>query len=176
MHLSRREAVVSAAFAAAVGLTSRIEIIGPAHAQKTPGPVLGFYRYKIGDIEVTALYDGIWEKPHDPAFIRNATVEDTKAALTQAGLPTDFVSIPLTVVVLKIGEKYVMIDSGSGAGQWMPTAGRLADNMKAAGITPEKISTILISHFHPDHIYGLMEKGTNNAMFPDAELIVCEYV
>jgi len=173
MHLSRREAIVSAAFAAALGLnSSRIEIIGRAFAQKTPGPTPGFYKYKVGAIDVTALYDGIWEKPHDPAFIKNATVEDTKAALTLSGLHTDFVSIPLTVVVLNVGDKYVMIDSGSGAGQWMPTAGHLNDNMKAAGISPEKISTILISHFHPDHIFGLMEKETNKPMFPEAELIV----
>jgi glyoxylase-like metal-dependent hydrolase (beta-lactamase superfamily II) len=44
--------------------------------------------------------------------------------------------------------------------------------MKAAGIDPAKISTILISHFHPDHIFGLMEKGTNKPVFPDAELVV----
>src|SRR3954452_6145622 len=172
MQLSRREAVFSAAFAAALGLTRSLQFIRPAHAQKTQGPTPGFRRYKVGSVEVTALYDGIWEKPHDPAFIRNATVEDTKAALVQAGLPADFVSIPLTVVVLKIGEKYVMIDCGSGAGQWMPTAGHLAENMKKAGIDSGQISSILISHFHPAHIYGLRAKGTNNRIFPNAERIV----
>ena len=44
--------------------------------------------------------------------------------------------------------------------------------MKAAGIDPAKISTILISHFHPDHIFGLMEKGTNAPVYPNAELVV----
>ena len=44
--------------------------------------------------------------------------------------------------------------------------------MKAAGIDRSEISTILISHFHPDHVWGLMEKGTNAAVFPDAELVV----
>jgi glyoxylase-like metal-dependent hydrolase (beta-lactamase superfamily II) len=125
----------------------------------------------VGTVEVTALYDGIWEKPHDPAFIKNASVEDTKAALASAGLSTDFVSIPLTVVVLKVGDRLIMVDSGSGA-QWQPTAGKLAANMQAAGIDPAKIGTILISHFHPDHIFGLMQKGTNAPTFPNAELIV----
>ena len=145
--------------------------IAPAHAQKTPDPAKGFHKYKVGSIEVTALYDGIWEKPHDPAFIKNASVDDTKAALGKAGLPTDFVSIPLTVVVLNVGGRLIMVDSGSG-GQWQPTAGKLAANMKAAGIDPAKIGTILISHFHPDHIFGLMEKGTNAPVFPNAELVV----
>ena len=65
-----------------------------------------------------------------------------------------------------------MVDAGSGVGQWQPTAVRLPANMKAAGIDPAKISTILISHFHPDHIFGLMEKGTNAPIYPNAELVV----
>jgi glyoxylase-like metal-dependent hydrolase (beta-lactamase superfamily II) len=171
LNLSRRHFVVSAAFAAALGLDKRLAFISPAHAQKTPDPAKGFHKYKVGTVEVTALYDGIWEKPHDPAFIKNASVEDTKAALASAGLSTDFVSIPLTVVVLKVGDRLIMVDSGSGA-QWQPTAGKLAANMQAAGIDPAKIGTILISHFHPDHIFGLMQKGTNAPTFPNAELIV----
>src|SRR5262245_24512007 len=169
--LSRREVIVSAAVAAALGLDKPLALIGTAQAQTTADPVPGFHSYKVGDIEVTALYDGIWEKPHDPAFIKNASVEETKEALTNAGQRPDFVSIPLTVVVLKIGDKLVMIDSGPG-GQSKPTAGRLPANMKAAGIDPANISTILISHFHPDHIYGLMEKDTNKVLFPNAELVV----
>jgi glyoxylase-like metal-dependent hydrolase (beta-lactamase superfamily II) len=171
LNLSRRHFVASAAFAAALGLDKRLSFIGPAHAQKTPDPAAGFHKYKVGSIEVTALYDGIWEKPHDPAFIKNASVEDSKAALGKAGLPTEFVSIPLTVVVLKVGDGLIMVDSGSG-GQWQPTAGKLAANMQAAGIDAAKIGTILISHFHPDHIFGLMQKGTNAPTFPNAELVV----
>lgn len=170
MPVSRRDFVVSTALAAAFGLGSRLAV-SPAFAQQTPPPRQGFHRYKVGEVEVTALYDGIWEKPHDPAFIRNASIDETRAALGKAGLPTEFVSIPLTVVVLTIGGRHVMVDSGSG-GQWQPTAGKLHDNMKAAGIDPAEIGTILVSHFHPDHIFGLMEKGTNKPVFPDAEIVV----
>ena len=46
--------------------------------------------------------------------------------------------------------------------------------MKAAASIPAKIDTILISHFHPDHIFGLMEKDTNKPVFPNAELIVSD--
>jgi glyoxylase-like metal-dependent hydrolase (beta-lactamase superfamily II) len=76
------------------------------------------------------------------------------------------------VIVLKIGNKYVMIDAGSGVGQWQANATHLPANMNAAGIDRGQISTILVSHFHPDHVWGLMEKGTNAAVFPNAELIV----
>ena len=86
-----------------------------ALAQGAQVPPKGFHKYMVGSVEVTALYDGMWAKPHDPAFIKNASVEETKEALQKAGLPTDFVSVPLTVVVLTIGGRHIMVDAGSGA-------------------------------------------------------------
>src|SRR5712671_5608521 len=171
-NLSRRDLVVSTGLAAALGLNGRL-LVSPAFAQKTPDPTKGFVTYKVGSAEVTALYDGIWEKAHDPAFIANASVEDVKAAMVQAGLPADFVSIPFTVTVVKNGGKTVLCDSGTG-GQVQPTAGKMMANMKVAGIDPARIDTILISHFHPDHIFGLMEKETNRPVFPNAEIAVSD--
>src|SRR6266571_7662445 len=172
LNLSRRDFVVSTAMAAALGLNARLAV-SPAFAQKTADPAKPFVTYKVGSAEVTAIYDGIWEKPHDPAFIANASVEEVKAAMVKAGLPADFVSIPFTVLVIKTGGKTIMCDSGTG-GQVQPTAGKLAANMKAAGIDPAKIETILISHCHPDHIFGLMEKDTNKPVYPNAELIISD--
>ena len=97
LDLSRRDFVVSTGLAAALGLNARLVV--PAFAQKTPDPHQAFVTYKVGSAEVTAIYDGIWEKPHDPAFIANASVDDVKAAMVKAGLAADFVSIPFTVVV-----------------------------------------------------------------------------
>jgi glyoxylase-like metal-dependent hydrolase (beta-lactamase superfamily II) len=172
LNLSRRDFVVSTGLAAALGLNARL-VVSPAFAQKTADPTPGFVTYKIGSAEVTALYDGIWEKAHDPAFIANASVEDVKAAMVKAGMPADFVSIPFTVVVVKSGGKTILCDSGTG-GQVQPTAGKMMANMKAAGIDPTKIDTILISHCHPDHIFGLMEKDTNKPVFPNAEIVISD--
>ncbi len=44
--------------------------------------------------------------------------------------------------------------------------------MKAAGIDPARVGTILVSHFHPDHIFGLMARDTNAPVFPNAEIVV----
>jgi glyoxylase-like metal-dependent hydrolase (beta-lactamase superfamily II) len=169
---SRRDFVVSAGLATALGLSSRL-VVTPAFAQKTPDPAKPFHTYKVGTVEVTAIYDGIWEKPHDPAFISNASVEETRNAMIKAGLPGDFVSIPFVVTVVKSGGKTILCDSGTG-GQVQPTAGKLMTNMKAAGIDPAKIDTILISHCHPDHIFGLMEKDTNKPVYPNAEIIISD--
>jgi len=172
LNMSRRDFVVSTGLAAALGLNARLAV-SPAFAQKTADPVKPFVTYKVGSAEVTAIYDGIWEKAHDPAFISNASVDDVKAAMVKAGLPPDFVSIPFTVIVVKNGGKTIMCDSGTG-GQVQPTAGKLAANMKAAGIDPAKIDTILVSHCHPDHIFGLMEKESNKQVYPNAELVISD--
>jgi glyoxylase-like metal-dependent hydrolase (beta-lactamase superfamily II) len=170
--LTRRSLLAGSAAAAAFGLAGSLEFITPARADAPAEPTVGFYRYKVGSIEVTAVYDGIWRKPHDPAFIKGVSVDETKAALAKAGLPTAFMPIPLTVIVLKMGDHAVMIDAGSGVGQWQANATHLPANMAAAGIDRQDIKTILVSHFHPDHVWGLMEKGTNAAVFPEAELVV----
>ncbi|WP_454813502.1 MBL fold metallo-hydrolase [Labrys neptuniae] len=172
LKMTRRSVLGSAAAAAAFGLAGKLEFIAPALAQTPVEPSMGFYKYKVGSVEVTAIYDGIWRKPHDPTFIKNASVEDTKAALSKAGLTTEFMPIPLTVVVLKVNDKLIMMDAGSGVGQWQANATHLPANMAAAGIDYKAIDTIMISHFHPDHVWGLMEKGTNAPVFPNAELIV----
>src|SRR6202161_84514 len=172
LTMSRRGLLASAAVTAAFGLNTKLAFVNPAHAETPLEPTTGFYKYKVGSIEVTAVYDGIWRKPHDPTFIKNASVEETKAALAQAGLTTEFMPIPLTVIVLKIGNKHIMVDAGSGVGQWQANATNLPANMKAAGIDRSQIDTILVSHFHPDHVWGLMEKGTNAPVFPNAGLVV----
>ena len=172
--MTRRTVLGSAAAAAAFGLAGKLEFVMPAAASAQIEPTIGFYKYNVGSIEVTAVYDGIWRKPHDAAFIENASIQETKDALAKAGLTTEFMPIPLTVVVLKIGDRLIMMDAGSGVGQWQANATHLPANMKAAGIDYAKIDTVIISHFHPDHVWGLMEKNTNAPVFSNAELIVNE--
>lgn len=177
MHsISRRGFVISAAAAGAVfGLDGPLEFVGSAFAQASDPTLLdkGFFKFKVGSIEVTQLYDGTWEKAHDPGFIKNASVDETKAALKAAGHTDANVPIPFTVTVLKMKDKYVMFDAGTG-GQVAPMAGLIMkkDLMKAAGIDPAKISTIVVTHFHADHVFGLMAKDTNAQTYPNAEIIM----
>lgn len=186
-NISRRGLVFSATAASAVfGLDGPIEFVSPAHAQKAgpaPGakaaPVdlveRGYARFKVGDWNVTQVYDGVWEKPHDAGFIKNASIDETKAALKAAGLTEAHVPVTFTVTIVERRGKYVMFDSGTGGQTGGPKAGLVAArNMAAAGIDPKKISTIVVTHFHGDHIFGLMAKDTNAQIFPNAEIVVPE--
>jgi hypothetical protein len=117
---SRRVLILSAAVAgAALGLDKSLALAAPMESQgtlagrsqnkpivrvkkaQTPDPNPGFHRYRVGNAEVTALYDGIWEKTHDSKYFGNASTEDVKKALADGGLPTAFVSIPITVFAVR---------------------------------------------------------------------------
>ncbi|MGE0698007.1 MAG: MBL fold metallo-hydrolase [Hyphomicrobiaceae bacterium] len=171
--ISRRGFVVSAAAAAAAfGLDGPLEILRPAFAQGADPAAKGFAKFKVGDWNVTTVYDGLWEKAHDPGFIKNATVDETKAALKAAGQTDAFVPVTFTVTVVEKGGQTIMFDSGTG-GQLSPKAGLMAkENLAKAGIDAAKISKILVTHFHADHIFGLMAKDTNAQVFPNAEIVV----
>jgi glyoxylase-like metal-dependent hydrolase (beta-lactamase superfamily II) len=172
-HASRRDLVVGAAGAfAAFGLDRPLAFIGAAQAQILPaGP--RFKKYQVGDIEVISLYDGVWEKAHDENFIKGVSIDDTKSGLRAGGLTDQFVPIPFTVLAVKTAGRLVLIDAGTGGGQaGGAKAGLLAQSMAAAGLDPKDVKTIVMSHFHGDHVFGLMAKDTNAQIFPEAEIIV----
>jgi glyoxylase-like metal-dependent hydrolase (beta-lactamase superfamily II) len=168
-EVSRRNVVLGAAGAYALfGLDKPVEFIGFAQAQKAPGQ---FLKYKVGSAEVFSLHDGEALRPSLEGFVKNVPLDQVKAALKGAGLADDKLTNYFTMTALKMGGKTILIDSGTG-GQLAPTAGTLMANMAAAGIDPKSVNTILVSHFHPDHIFGLMAKDTNAQIFPNAEILV----
>lgn len=168
----RRTFIVSAsAAAAAFGLDGKLAFLPSARAEEFAKQ--GFYKFEVVETEVITVYDGYFKKPVANSFVPNASVDEMKAALKAAGKPEDAVTIPFTITFVRMGGRTIMFDSGTGA-QLAPTAGTLAANMKAAGISKDEIDTIVVTHFHPDHIFGLMQKETNAQVFPNAEIIVPE--
>src|SRR5215470_2828043 len=177
-HATRREFILTAAAAtAAFGVSGQLAISAPDRQAQTPDPVPGFHRYRVGAAECTVLYDGIWEKVHDANFIKNASVSETKQALAAAKMTTSFVPIPISALVINLNGKLILCDAGGGGQvqafnpQSVFVSGKMLANMRAAGIDPRKIETVLISHFHPDHIFGLLSRA-NAPTFPNAEIIV----
>jgi len=165
-ELTRRNLLGTAAAAtlAAPATTARAE--APAANAAAPG----VYRYKIGSYELTALYDGIWYRPIDDKFIANAPFAEVEQALNAAFMPHDKLATPFTTLIVNTGKRLVLLDTGTG-GQIAPSAGALRDNLAAAGIDPKEVDTIVISHFHPDHINGIKDKD-NALIFPRAEIMV----
>lgn len=171
--ISRRGFVISAAAAgAAFGLDGPLEFVSPAFGQKAAAPK-DVVKFKVGDIEVIQMFDGINERAHDPGFVKNASLDEVKAALKAGGVTDAHVPIPFTVTAVRLKGKLVLFDAGTGA-QVAPLAGNITknDGWKKAGIDPAKVETIVMTHFHPDHISGLMAKDTNAPIFPNAKIFV----
>ena len=166
--LSRRSLLTASALA---GLGVAAPPAGAAAPVATAqGP--GVYRYRLGDFQLTALYDGIWYLPIDDKFVRNASGGEVNQALAAAFLPPSVLPISFTALLVNTGAKLVLIDTGT-AGQIADSAGFMKANLAAAGIAPAAIDTILISHFHPDHIDGIKTKD-GDKVFANAEILVPE--
>ncbi|MBX9911864.1 MAG: MBL fold metallo-hydrolase [Beijerinckiaceae bacterium] len=144
--------------------------VSPAHAQGAPvTQAPGFYRYKVGDITVTAINDGFAMRPVE-GFIRNADIADVKKALESAFLPTTSFQNTFTTLVVQTGGKLVLLDTGLGD-NGPPTTGTWMSNFKAAGFDPANVDQIVISHFHGDHIGGIRLKS-GSSPFTKAEISV----
>ena len=169
-EVSRRDLVLSSVGAGLVfGLKGPVSFIGAAHAQRAANSL----KYKIGDIEVFSLHDGETERVLDANYVKNASLEDVKKALVASGLGPDKFANPFTPTAVKSGGKLVLFDTGFGA-NGAPTVGKLAENMKAAGLDPTKVDTVVISHFHGDHISGLWAKETSEQIYPNAQILMPE--
>lgn len=163
---NRRQIVVGAGLAATAALSARAA--APIAAVQAPSA----YRYRLGDYQLTTVYDGIWNLPIDDTFIRNATGADVNAALAAAYLAPNVLPISFTALLVNTSKQLILIDTGT-AGQIVDSAGSLIGNLAAVGVTPAQIDTVLISHFHPDHIDGLKTKD-GDKVFPNAEILVPE--
>jgi glyoxylase-like metal-dependent hydrolase (beta-lactamase superfamily II) len=135
-----------------------------------------FHRYKIGDIEVTVLPDGFRQVPVNNNYLVNASTEDLAKALAAAGLPTDKMKNTYSPIVLTIGGKRVLVDTGNGEAASIESKGErgtLNANLEAAGVDRSAIDIVVISHFHADHVNGLLMPD-NSPAFPNAEIKVPE--
>src|SRR5437016_1464598 len=165
--LTRRRLLAGSTAAAAAALAAT-PAIAAAPAAGKQGP--GIYRYKIGGYELTALYDGTWFRKIDDKFVRNASGAEVDKALTDAFLQPGIVPTSFTALLVNTGSKLILIDTGT-AGQLGPTTGHMTGALAAAGVAPKDIDTILISHFHPDHINGIKDKD-GKKVFSNAEINV----
>ncbi len=173
MQISRRAALVGVAAAATVGGTVNPLSLKPANAQAAT-PSSGVFRYKFGDGEIIQILDGVRTFPIPDGFVTNASKEQTAAALEAVYMPKGQITNSFSPVVVKLGGKTIAIDTGNGLAAFEASKGAVGNcqaNMIAAGIDPKSVDTVIISHFHGDHIGGI--KGTDGKLaYPNAEIMV----
>ena len=172
MELTRRHALAGAAALAATPLLSQAPAKAAVPLADKQAPSV--YRYKIGDIQVNVVSDGGTTFPLPEKFVLNVKKDEVSAALDKAFLPKDTVTVNYTPLVLNTGGKVVVIDTGNGPDGLKSSkgsAGQFAANLVAAGFDPMSVDMVVISHFHGDHINGLLN-AEGNLAFPNAEVLV----
>jgi glyoxylase-like metal-dependent hydrolase (beta-lactamase superfamily II) len=169
--LTRRHLFASAAAATAAGaLTPLVGAPARAAAPAAGAQAPGFYRYKVGSYECTQVTDGIAQFPMPNGFVKNASKEDVAKALESVYLPGDKMTVPFNPMVVNTGSKLIVIDTGY-SDKGAKTTGQFHKNLAAAGIDRKAVDIVIISHFHPDHINGLVDSAGASA-FPNAEIKV----
>jgi glyoxylase-like metal-dependent hydrolase (beta-lactamase superfamily II) len=148
-----------------------------AHAEDAPQAKAellngnGFYRFKIGDLQATVISDGYGQIPVGPILAMNAS-EAEFAPVLKANFMQPVIQIQNNVLVVDNGRERILIDTGFGE-RLGPSFGnfpRLEANLRRAGITPESIDLIVMSHGHLDHIGGLVTK-TGALAFAKAQFV-----
>jgi glyoxylase-like metal-dependent hydrolase (beta-lactamase superfamily II) len=163
----------AAAAAAAVIPFAPPPVVGAA-APEAGRQAPGFYRYKVGDIEVTVVTDGINRLQFPDNLVLNATRDEVNTALAAAFMEKDIFVIPFNPIVVNTGGKLAVIDTGTGEAAYGASKGnngQFLTNLAAAGIDARTVDTVIISHYHGDHINGLL-KSDNSLAYPNAEILV----
>jgi glyoxylase-like metal-dependent hydrolase (beta-lactamase superfamily II) len=154
-----RVACVAAGFALAA--LHGTDALASAPMAKTSTP--GFYRFMLGEFEVTALSDGTVDLPMD-TLLKGLSKEKIDEILAKNHLKSPL-ETSVNSFLINTGSKLVLVDTGAGT-NFGPTLDKLLVNLKASGYQPEQVDEIYITHMHPDHIGGLIADG--KIAFPNA--------
>ena len=128
-----------------------------------------FYSFLIGNHKCVALYDGYHDHKLEN-MVTNAPRSEVEAALQALGLSPQFVTTPYTSLYVETEVHRVLVDTGGG--EVLDTTGNLLNNLHTAGIEPDSIDTVIITHAHPDHVGGLLDE-TGETAFPQATFYIC---
>ena len=128
------------------------------------------YAMQIGEIDVLVISDGVMLLPA-ATLATNAEPADLAAWLDGMFLPPVF-DWPVNVGVVRSGDRTVLIDAGLGGVYNHPRAGRLGLRLEAAGIDPESLTDVVLTHMHMDHVGGLLTDGLRGRLRPDLRVHV----
>ena len=160
-HLSRRAALAGLGGAALAPLITRTL---PALAQTAP------HTFKCGSYDVTVLSDGTLSMPFSAA-LPGRDLKEVEATFKAAQLPTDGIVAQVNVTIVKTPDALILIDTGGGL-DFVPSVGKLADRLEAAGFAPDAFTHVIFTHAHADHLWGVIDPLDGGTRFTNAKHIM----
>src|ERR1700686_4368254 len=130
----------------------------------------GFYRMKVGDLEVTALFDG--HTVFNPHWLNGSKVmmDGVAEALNE---DPHMLDVSDEGFLVNTGTQLVLVDAGAGTWGGGGALGRLVGSLRSAGYTPEETNIVLLTHLHSDHVGGTTTQD-GKRVFPNAEVYVAK--
>lgn len=143
--------------------------VTPMHAAaQVRAQAPGVYRYRVGDVQVTALSDGT--VPQDLHTLLTNTSPNEIDELLRHSFLSNPVEASINAYLIDTGTRLLLVDTGSGSLFGPGNGGKLIGNLKAAGYSPAQIDDVLLTHIHTDHSGGLTSEG--QLVFPNATIHV----
>lgn len=137
--------------------------------QKKPA---AWYPFQIGEFNAAIISDGELTFGSTSGEFPEAPKSEVHALLEKEFLQEDPMVLQENCLLLDTGKKLILFDTGFGeVPLFGEKSGQLLKNLAAAGIAPTDIDTIIITHAHPDHIWGLTDKH-GNKLYPNAEVFI----
>jgi glyoxylase-like metal-dependent hydrolase (beta-lactamase superfamily II) len=130
------------------------------------------YTFKVGTIDCTVLLDGASVLGAEGIMKRysNGNEEDYRQAYADIGLSLDTADNSMNILIAKVGEETVLVDSGSGEGA-KPDGGYLLESMKLGGLAADDITLVVLTHADGDHVLGLLSED-QQPVFPNATYVI----
>jgi len=140
--------------------------------KKTNFQGAGFYRFRVGTMELALVSDGGFTVQPYPTFATNAAKEDAEKELRRRFVSPDAATMHVNMLVIRSGDRVALVDTGAGS-FFGPTGGRLAAHLANLGVRPNDVDVVVLTHLHLDHVGGLLDaKGA--PVFGNAEVVVAD--
>lgn len=139
-----------------------------SHARMAPADELVPSRYavRVGEIDVLVISDGMLPITTS-TLATNADPAELAGWLGDNFLPPEVVDWPLNVVVVRSGDRTILVDAGLGLEfPDFPRAGQTAKRLEAAGVDLASVTDVVLTHLHMDHVGGLLTEGLKDRLRP----------
>ena len=150
-------------------LKSGAALMGAGILSSVPSSLWASSSMTLGTMQIDVVSDGYLQLPMNFLF-PDVDEKERDAFLTSHGLPTDMAKPDCNLTLIRDGERTILFDAGSGA-NFIPSAGKIVDALDAINVDPSEITHVVLTHAHPDHLWGI-EDEFGDPLFYEAEHMI----
>lgn len=130
-----------------------------------------FHSFRHGQFDITVLTDGHIELGGE-IFAPEADAEAREDILVRLGGGSGIANAQSNIPLIDTGKELILVDVGAGD-RFQPSEGKLEENLRSVGVSSDEITIVIISHAHPDHLWGML-KSDGSLRFPNARYFVSQ--